>query len=347
MNREPIPSDVFPLIDVLLIEDNSADADLICEALCAPGSTGFEITHVARLADARRPLNGHDYHVMLLDLSLPGGRGLDTLRRARAAAPVTPIVVMVRLDDEALVLNAVQSGAQDYLIKGCVDPRNLARTVRHAIERQRILIDLGEAREREHYRATHDVLTGLPNRYLFSELINQELAHAKRYRRSLAVLFVDIDRFKAINDSLGHSVGDELLRVFARRLSGCVRLGDAVARHGGDEFTVMQSDVSCPEQVDTVARKALRAVSGPYALKDHDLSITASMGIAVYPEDGEDVGALIRNADTAMYSAKEQGRNRYQFYTHAMNVASLERRDAIRDSRSLLRRKASGSLLKA
>jgi diguanylate cyclase (GGDEF)-like protein len=347
MNREPVPSDVFPSIDLLLIEDNSADADLIRAALGARGSTEFEITHVARLADARRPPHGHDFHVMLLDLSLAGGRGLEILRRARATSPVMPIVVMVGLNDEALVLRAVQSGAQDYLIKGCFDPRNLTRTVRHAIERQRILTDLGEAREREHYRAMHDALTDLANRHLFLELINQALEHAKRYCRSLAVLFVDIDRFKAINDSLGHSVGDELLRVFARRLSNCVRLGDVVARLGGDEFTIMLSDVSCLEQVGTVARKALRVVSEPYVLKDHDLYITASMGIAVYPEDGEDVGALFRNADAAMYSAKEQGRNRYQFCTHAMNAASLKRRDAIRDARSLLRRKASRNLFRA
>lgn len=347
MNHEPSAMNGLLSIDLLLIEDNPADADLIRRALCAQGSTGFEITHVARLGDAQRPLDENDYHVMLLDLSLPGGRGLDTLRRARAAAPLMPIIVMVGLDDEELVLKAVQSGAQDYLIKGCFAPRNLTRTVRHAIERQRILIDLGDAREREHYSATHDVLTGLPNRHLFSELVNQALAHAKRYGRSLAVLFVDIDRFKVINDSLGHSVGDELLQLFVKRLSDCVRLGDSVARHGGDEFTVMQSDVSCPAQVSTVALKVLRAVSEPYVLKDYDLSITASMGIAVYPEGGEDVGALIRNADTAMYRAKEKGRNRYLFYTPAMNAASLKRRDAIRISRSRLRRKAPSSQVKA
>ena len=346
MKTELVVSDGLASIEVLLIEDDPRDADLVRLALSDPGSTTYEITHVARLDDAWKKLDGSHYDMMLLDLSLPGGRGLETLRLARAAAPAMPILVMVDLDDEALVLKAVQSGAQDYLIKGRFDPTNLTRTVRHAIERQRILIELGHSREREHYLATHDVLTGLPNRHLFLDHVDQALVHAKRSRGMLALLFLDIDDFKTINDSLGHAAGDELLQMFAKRLSACLRQGDAIARFGGDEFTVLQSDVSGPEQVDTVAKKTLRALARPYVLKNDALTITASVGIAVYPPDGEDAGTLLRNADAAMYRAKEQGRNRFQLCSRVDDAAVLERRGAVQAPRAPSSRKPSHSLVK-
>ena len=163
----------------------------------------------------------------------------------------------------------------------------------------------------------------------------------------LAILFLDIDRFKAINDSLGHAVGDELLRLFARRLTECLRQDDAVARLGGDEFTVLQSDVACVEDVGTVAQKALRAVAQPYMLTHSELLITASVGIAVYPADGADADTLIRNADMAMYSAKEQGRNRYHSATSVMDAAELEEQGAIQIPRVPSQKAVSHSLGKA
>src|SRR5678815_1467991 len=321
-------------IKLLLVEDDPGAEHLVRKALTGPGSRAFEITHVAKLDDARKKLDAHYYHVMLLGLSSPNRRGLDTLKRARAAAPILPIVVMVGADDEALVLKAIQAGAQDYLIKGSADPRSLKRVVRHAIERQRILIDLGFSRAREHYLATHDLLTGLANRHLFEDHVNLALAHARRSGRMLAVLFFDIDHFKAINDRLGHAAGDELLRQFAKRLTACLRQDDAVARLSGDEFTVLQSDVSCPQDVGTVAQKALNAVAQPYLLMNAELSITASVGIAVYPADGEDADTLIKSADMAMYNAKGEGRNRYYSSACATDAAEPEGRGAIQPLRA-------------
>jgi len=346
MKHGLVPSDGLGSIEILLVEDDPSDADVVRMALSDADSTAYEITHVARLDDARKKLDGHNYDMMLLDLSLPGGRGLETLRLARAAAPAMPILVMVDLDDEALVLKAVQSGAQDYLIKGSFDPKGLTRTVRHAIERQHILIELGHSREHEHYLATHDGLTGLPNRHLFLDHVDQALAHAKRSRGMLALMLLDIDHFKTINDSLGHAVGDQLLQMFAKRLTACLRQGDAVARFGGDEFTVMQCDVLSVEQVGTVVEKIHRAVAQPYLLKNGELSITASVGIAVYPKDGEDAVTLLRNADTAMYSAKELGRNRYHSYTSAMGAMELEQRRTVQVPRARSQRKFLHNLVK-
>lgn len=346
MKHELVPSDGLASIELLLVEDDPSDADLVRIAVSDPESTAYEITYVARLDDALKKLDGHNYDIMLLDLSLPGGLGLETLRLARAAAPAMPILVMVDPDDEALVLKAVQSGAQDYLIKGSFDPKNLTRTVRNAIERQHILIELGHSREREHYLATHDVLTGLPNRHLFLDHVSQALVHARRSGGMLALLFLDIDHFKTINDSLGHAVGDQLLQTFAKRLSTCLRQGDAVARFGGDEFAVMQCDVACEDQVGAVAQKALHAVARPYILKNDELSITASVGIAVYPTDGQDAVTLLRHADRAMYSAKKQGRNRYHMYTRAMGVLESEQRRTVHAPQARWRRKALQNLVK-
>jgi diguanylate cyclase (GGDEF)-like protein len=318
----PAPLASLESIELLLVNEDPGDADLIRGALSDPEATAFHITRVEGLDDAGKQLDRNHYHVMLLDLSSPGGRGLEALRRARAAAPILPIIVMVDPGDEDLVLEAVKAGAQDYLIKGAQDSRSLARAVHHAIERQRILITTRHSRAREHYLATHDVLTGLPNRHLFLDHVTQALSHARRHRSMLAILFLDIDHFKSINDSEGHAGGDLLIRLFARRLTECLRHEDAVARLGGDEFTVMQSDVSSLDQVGTVVQKALGAVARPYMLSHGERSITSSVGVAVYPGDGVDVDTLLRNADAAMYSAKKQGRNRYQFYAPGMGTPS-------------------------
>jgi diguanylate cyclase (GGDEF)-like protein/PAS domain S-box-containing protein len=188
--------------------------------------------------------------------------------------------------------------------------------------------DVTQARamsQRMSYLAHHDYLTDLPNRLLLNDRLAQAMAAAHRQRQQMAVLFVDVDRFKHINDSLGHAIGDELLLSVADRLVASVRGSDTVSRQGGDEFVILLSSIAHAEDAALSASKILTALGMPHHVKDHDLQITVSMGIGVYPDDGTDAETLVKNADIAMLNAKDNGRNNYQFFKPDMNEHALER----------------------
>ena len=185
--------------------------------------------------------------------------------------------------------------------------------------------ELRESAARSEYLAYNDSLTKLPNRSMFSKLLNQAICLAERDRKQLAVLFVDLDRFKNVNDTLGHEAGDMLLQEMAARLKSCVRASDSVARLGGDEFVLMVPSLNGTQQLVTVARNILAAVARPFTLRGHDFHVTASVGISVYPIDGDDERALMKNADIAMYQAKEEGKNTFSFYSAELNTHSMER----------------------
>lgn len=173
--------------------------------------------------------------------------------------------------------------------------------------------------------AQHDYLTGLPNRLLLNDRLHQAIAYANRHHAELAVLFLDLDNFKHINDSLGHSIGDKLLESIAQRLTAQVRHSDTVSRQGGDEFVILVVEDGQGENAALTAEKVLRALEKPHHIGKHELHITTSIGISLYPADACDADALIRNADTAMYHAKKKGRNNYQFFDSVMNVRAIER----------------------
>ena len=175
------------------------------------------------------------------------------------------------------------------------------------------------------HSAEHDFLTGLPNRMLLNDRVSQAIALAPRHRNMVAVLFLDLDGFKHINDSLGHPTGDKLLQSIAGRLVDCVRSSDTVSRQGGDEFVVLLSEVQKLEDAAIAARRMLQAVAEAHSINEHDLHVTTSIGVSLYPDDGLDAETLIKNADTAMYQAKEKGRQGYQFFKPAMNVRAVER----------------------
>jgi len=191
--------------------------------------------------------------------------------------------------------------------------------------RTRIMQERIEHSRYVEYLAFHDDLTELPNRAFFSHLLIQGMQQARRYDRKLALLFLDLDRFKNINNSLGHDAGDELLCEVARRLQGAVRESDIVARLGGDEFVILLQEVGTGNQVSLLAQRALEAVSKPFTLAGQEFRVTVSIGAAVFPHDGEDEQTLMKNADVAMYHAKEQGKNNFQFYSEELNADSLER----------------------
>jgi diguanylate cyclase (GGDEF)-like protein/PAS domain S-box-containing protein len=189
------------------------------------------------------------------------------------------------------------------------------------------------------HSAQHDFLTGLPNRMLLNDRIGHAIALARRHRKKAAVLFLDLDGFKHINDSLGHPAGDKLLQSVAERLVDCVRFSDTVSRQGGDEFVVLLSEMEQPEDAAVIARRMLQAVAEAHSIDEHDLHVTTSIGISVYPDDGIDAETLIKNADTAMYQAKENGHQSYQFFKPAMNVRAVERQSIEESLRRALERK--------
>ena len=444
-----------PIKSVLLIEDNPGDARLLREMFGEQGLHETELTHVTSMNDAEKYLASHPVEIILLDLGLPDAQGLEAVRRARAAAPRVPLVVLTGMDDEPLSAQALKEGAQDYLVKGHIvmegqlETRGLARAMRYAIERKSMDDTLFAERERAqvtldciadavvstdirgnitflnviaekltgwrwqeaagkplgsvfrvmnaasreftpvlteimvgrapptylpsnsilirrdgievpiensvapiHNRegettgavivfrdvsagramalqithlAQHDFLTGLPNRMLLNDRIGQAIALARRHTRRVAILFLDIDGFKHINDSLGHPIGDRLLQSIGKRLVGCVRISDTVSRQGGDEFVVLLSDVEQTEGAAVTARRILAAVAEVHSIDQQDIHVTTSIGVSVYPDDGHDAETLIKNADTAMYQAKENGRQGCQFFKPAMNVRAVER----------------------
>jgi diguanylate cyclase (GGDEF)-like protein/PAS domain S-box-containing protein len=434
---------------MLLVEDNPGDVRLLREMFDKEGVSDTQLTHVERMSDAEKHLAKHAVDIILLDLGLPDARGVGAVRRAHAAAPRIPLVVLTGLDDELLATQALQEGAQDYLIKGEIETRGLLRSLRYAVERKlmeealfvekeraqvtlncigdavactdlagnitflnlvaekmtgwprqeaakrplaeilRILDaasrepipnpmemavernetvhlplncvlvrrdgleipiedSVGPIHDREGnvtgavivfrdvsaaramalqlaHSAQHDFLTGLPNRLLLNDRVNYAVALAPRHQKKVAVLFLDLDGFKHINDSLGHPTGDKLLQSIAQRLVGCVRASDTVSRQGGDEFVVLLSEVDQAEDAALAARRMLKAVAEAHAVDQHDLHVTTSIGVSVCPDDGMDAETLIKNADTAMYQAKENGRQSYQFFEPAMNVRAVER----------------------
>lgn len=447
---------------LLLVEDNPGDARLLREMLNERGSHQIELTHVQSLNDAEAHLAERAVDIILLDLGLPDAQGMVAVRRAHAAAPAVPLVVLTGLDDELQASQALQEGAQDYLIKGQIEIRGLLRALRYAVERKAmeealfvekeraqvtlncigdavactdisgnvtflnlvaekmtgwprqealnrpmaevfrildattretipnpmemavgqnltvhlppncILIrrdafetpiedsvapihdrvgkvtgavivfrDVSAAREmalQMAHSAEHDFLTGLPNRMLLNDRVGRAISLAPRHGKKVAVLFLDLDGFKHINDSLGHPIGDKLLQSIGKRLVGCVRGSDTVSRQGGDEFVVLLSEVAEAEDPAITARRILQAVAEAHPIDGHDLHVTTSIGVSVFPDDGKDAETLIKNADTAMYQAKENGRQSYQFFKPAMNVRAVERQSIEESLRRALER---------
>ena len=447
---------------LLLVEDNPGDARLLREMFSEQGLHNTQLTHVECMSDAEKHLAGSAFDVILLDLGLPDAQGLGAVRRAHSAAPRVPLVVLTGLDDESLAAQALQEGAQDYLIKGQLDARALLRALRYAIERKtteealfvekeraqvtlncigdavictdisgnitflnlvaekmtgwsweeaggrpmaevfRILDSVSRAttpnpmemavgqnrtmhlpsncvlvrrdgceipiedsvapiHDRQGqatgavivfrdvsaaramslqmtHSAQHDFLTGLPNRMLLNDRVSQAITLAPRHNKKVGVLFLDLDGFKHINDSLGHPIGDKLLQSIAKCLVNCVRGSDTVSRQGGDEFVVLLSEMEQSEDAAISAIRMLQAVAEPHSIDNHDLHVTTSIGVSVCPDDGQDAETLIKNADTAMYQAKENGRQSYQFFKPAMNVRAVERQSIEENLRRALER---------
>lgn len=303
---------------ILLVEDNPGDVRLVEELLRAAWVVAGSINHASSVEDAIGRVAKDVPACILLDLSLPDAQGLGTLERVRDAHPSVPIVVLTGTDDEAQAVQAVQEGAQDYLIKGQVDGHLLGRAIRYAIERKFAEVQLS-------HQALHDPLTGLANRALLMERLAQALARTERRPSSVAVLFLDIDRFKTINDNFGHEVGDSVLACIGDRLRKALRPEDMASRFGGDEFVVLCEDLKDYRDVVTIAKRIGRSISEPISLEAGEVVVTTSIGIAVARGIGDRPEVLLRDADAAVYRAKERGRDRFEFFDQRMRARLLRR----------------------
>jgi diguanylate cyclase (GGDEF)-like protein len=305
------------MIKVLLIEDNDVDAQLTQDLLSEWSTEEFQVTRATTLAEGLSLLSRERFDAMLLDLSLPDAFGLSTVREVHAASPTIPVVVLSGVSDQSLALQAVRQGAQDYLVKGEGHPELLARAIRYAIERKRF-------EEHLTYLAQYDHLTGLVNRTLFRDRLVQATARSKRMQQMIGLMLLDLDRFKLVNDTFGHDIGDDLLKAVSERLKTCVREVDTVARMGGDEFTIILEGVSSEQNILVVAKRITESIATPFELKGHCISIGISIGITIYPQDDHPIDELLKHADRAMYQAKQQGGSAFHLHeasgTHSANL---------------------------
>jgi diguanylate cyclase (GGDEF)-like protein len=311
---------------VMMVDDEPTTLEVIQTFLEESGYQSFiatsQSTHAVEMILQERP------DVVLLDLIMPEVSGFDILTRIRADIRLryTPVIVLTSAVDANTKLKALELGATDFLAKP-VDPSELVLRLRNTLAFKAYQDRL----------AYYDTLTGLPNRRMFLARLDWALEHAKRHKQLCALLYIDLDRFKQINDSLGYRVGDSLLRAVAQKLEHCVRDSDTVARlvgkqslctlsHlGGDEFTVLLFDMNQVEHAALVARRILRTMAEAFHVDNHELFLTPSIGIAVFPNDGEEIDTLLKNSDMAMSHAKQRGRNTFAFYSKEINARSSER----------------------
>ena len=306
--QAPQPKGLEPL-HVLAVEDSPADARLLRESVADAGPMAkIELSFVHTLADAEAAVKNGRYDCVLLDLGLPDATGTDNVQRLRAANRAQTIVIMTGLDSEEAALGNLQRGAQDYLVKGRTGGAELVRIIRRAIERNRVLSEVDRLREEQYFQATHDALTGLPNRQLFLERAHRVLGHAERHGGTFALGNLDLDGFKAVNDQHGHAVGDSLLRLVGRALHDAMRDTDTVARVGGDEFLFLLSPLDDSDLAIRVVARLRESISAIRTVDQREVSIGASIGLAFYPRHGRTLELLMIHADQAMYQAKREGR---------------------------------------
>jgi diguanylate cyclase (GGDEF)-like protein len=311
-------ADAATPIRVLFIEDDDDVARQVRARLSASEGDRMVVHHMHDLKAGLIALNGDGYDVVLTDLNLSDSQGVRTVKRLVAVRKEIPVVVFSAVDEERAILELLHSGAQEYIIKGHGDGHGVARALRQAIERKRAELNLQRL-------AHYDSLTGLANRTLFHNRLEYALANATRRQSCVALMVLDLDRFKAVNDTLGHQAGDRLLTLAAERLGHCVRESDTIARLGGDEFTIILENLGGADEPRVVARKILDVMAKPFVLEGQDVYVTPSIGITLFPYDDDNVDGLLKNADAAMYQVKANGRNGYQFFTAGMNERAVER----------------------
>ena len=331
-------------LKILLVDDDEDDYIMTRDLLSEIDGKKITLDWLSTYDAALESIARDTYDVYLFDYRLGERTGLELLSEAVANGCTGPIILLTGQGGRDVDVEAMKAGAADYLCKGEINAHLLERSIRYALERN-------QAKEQILHIAYYDSLTNLPNRVLFQDRLKQVIELSHRHKRTSALLFLDLDNFKRINDSLGHRIGDILLNEVSKRLTRCIRRSDSisrmhteeseitVARLGGDEFTILLTEISDFAGAARVAQRILGSLVQPFLLDDHEVFITASIGVAVYPDDGENAEVLLKNADTAMYYSKSQGKNNYQFYRRSMNATAFEKLTLENDLRKALDRK--------
>ncbi|WP_232063098.1 EAL domain-containing protein [Undibacterium sp. KW1] len=313
---------------VLVVDDDRSTRSTLRHTL---QRDGFKVEEAADGSQALLMLKRMRPDVILMDAVMPVMDGFTacSLIQEMPRGRSIPVLMITALEDNTSVERAFAAGACDYIPK----------PIHFAVLSQRVrrIIEANQAEKRIRHLAFNDVLTGLPNRTQFLDQLGRRLAMAKENVESVAILFLDLDRFKNVNDTLGHDVGDRLLIAVAQRIRRSVRNADCVARLGGDEFTVILSELADPAAAASAAQNICRTLAKPFQIDSHDIFVTASIGISVYPSDGMDVGTLVKHADTAMYRAKKTNTD-FQFFEAAMEHSISERVRLENDLRRALER---------
>ena len=299
-------------VTILVICRAKAEFHLIGRLLAQVHHTDYQVIWLNRLDDGLDAMVRANCDVVLLDYHWNSDSALQTVRTARSRGCTLPIVVMTDDVEAEVDSTAIAAGASDYLIKGRIDSQLLERTLRYAIERNATEKKLAQL-------AHYDPLANIPNRILFRDRLEHAVELSRREGIPFALLYLDLDGFKEINDACGHDAGDEVIRRCAQRLKECIRKSDSVARIGGDEFTILLEHTDDPAHIAHVAQKVIDSLSQPMTFGEQEVSVGVSIGIAVYPEAGDDAQSLQKHADMAMYQAKQLSGSAYRFYAASLN----------------------------
>lgn len=302
---------------LLLEQDSRVVSALRRQVRHLTGASGVSFQPVAKLSAALAHLAGHKFDTIVIALNFSDGDVLDAMRDLQTIEHGLPIIVLTPGPDEPALAAALAAGADDYIESGLEDGALLLKTLRYAIERKHTSRHLA-------FLAQFDKLTGLANRELFRDCVQQAVRRAAHSMRLVAVLSLDVDRFKSVNERYGHGAGDELLVTVAYRLSASVRKGDTIARTGSDEFAILLEDLNDPREVEPLCQKILSGLSEPIFVRGEEISVTASIGVSFCPGDAADVAELMRKADNAMYRAKKEGRGRICVFTPALQLVADE-----------------------
>jgi len=304
-------------IPVILIADDDPSIRLLLRHVME--QCGYHVVEAANGVEAVAFALRQCPDLILMDAIMPeldGFRATQEIKKVPECQSTT-VLMATSLDDDRSIARAFEVGASDYVTK----PFNWS-VLKHRVAR---MLESADAERKIRHIAYHDSLTGLPNRMLFVDRIDQSISRARRGDNQFALLFIDIDHFKVINDSMGHAAGDQLLNIVSQRLQDMLRKSDTIARLGGDEFTIIIEDLQETTGVIKVVNNILRALEVPIDINHQQVHIGGSVGIAMYPQDGESFGVLLKNADTAMYKAKDKGRHTFQFYASEMSEKAMQR----------------------
>ena len=299
--------------NILIVDDQQANVQLLEQMLRAAGYQCITSTMDPQTVCTLHRVNRYD--LILLDLQMPGLDGFQVMAGLKELETegYIPILVMTAQPDHKL--RALATGAKDFVTKP-FDLIEVKARIRNMLEVRLLYKQLEHSNHTLESLAMHDALTGLPNRRLLMDRLSLAITHAHRSKHMMAVMYLDLDGFKQINDTLGHDAGDTLLRMVADRLVAAVRQEDTVARLGGDEFVIVLWELSHAESATKVVSKMVEAVSQPYSIEGRDVNMTISVGVGIYPLHGEDVETLMKSADLALYEAKRTGKNDYRIAAH-------------------------------